>query len=188
MEHVTLRTERLELSPPDDADIDAIHAACQDPLIQRYTTVPSPYERSHAEGFIEKARGWWESGSEAVWAIRVDGTLAGMVGLHRIGRGSAEIGFWMAPGCRRGGYLTEACRAVIDWGFSPDGLDLERIDWRAVAGNVGSARTARRLGFRYEGTLRQALVNGSGARDDGWMAGLLRSDDPVPQPWPVLEV
>ncbi|MCT9818822.1 GNAT family N-acetyltransferase [Microbacterium sp. W1N] len=188
MEPVTLHTARLELSPPAEADIDAIYDACQDPLIQRYTTVPSPYAREHAEGFIAKTRDWWESGSEATWAIQHEGELAGMVGLHRMsaGAGSAEIGYWMTPAFRRGGYLTEACRAVVDFGFSPDGLDLVRISWRAVAGNEGSARLARRIGFRFEGAQRQALVNGAGVRDDGWMAGLLRTDDREPQPWPVL--
>lgn len=188
MEPVTLRTARLVLSPPTEDDVDAIFDACQDPLIQRYTTVPSPYERSHAEGFVEKTRGWWESGSEATWAVRVDGRLGGMVGLHRMGTGSgsAELGYWMAPGFRRGGFLTEACRPIIDVGFSPDGFDLVRLDWRAVAGNEASARAARRLGFRYEGTMRQALVNGAGVRDDGWVAGLLRTDERTPQAWPVL--
>ena len=76
---------------------------------------------------------------------------------------------------------------MIDWAFSPEGLDLARIEWRAVVGNIASARAARTLGFRFEGTLRQALRNGSGDRDDGWIAGLLATDDRTPQPWPVLE-
>lgn len=186
MEPVTLRTTRLGLSPPSEADVDAIYEACQDPLIQRYTTVPSPYAREHAEGFIVKTREWWAAGGETTWVLRVDGALAGVVGLHKVSAGSAELGFWMAEGFRRGGYLTEACRAVLDWGFAPDGLDLVRVDWRAVAGNEASARVARRLGFRYEGTMRQSLVNHSGQRDDAWIGGLLRSDDREPQHWPVL--
>ena len=109
-----------------------------------------------------------------------------MVGLHGITLGGAgELGYWMAARSRRRGLLTEAARAVIDWGFSADGAALERIEWRAVVGNLGSARAARTLGFRYEGVLRRALSNSFG-RDDGWVAGLLHSDDRMPQPWPVL--
>lgn len=186
MEPVTLRTARLELSPPTVDDVDAIFEACQDPEIQRYTTVPSPYLREHAEGFIDKVAAWWADGSETVWAMRDADGLAGMIGLHRLAAGSGEIGYWVTPRARGRGYLTEAGRAVIDWGFSEDGLALQRIEWRAVVGNVASARTARTLGFRYEGLLRQALVSGRG-RDDGWVAGLLRDDDRTPQPWPVLE-
>ena len=127
MDTVTLRTARLELSPPREGDADAIFAACQDERLQRYTTVPSPYTREHAEGFIEKSRGWWESGSEATWAIRDGDTLVGMIGLHRLVDGTGEIGYWMAAPARGRGLLTEAAHAVIDWGFSPDGLALKRI-------------------------------------------------------------
>ena len=116
MDTVTLRTARLELSPPREGDADAIFAACQDERLQRYTTVPSPYTREHAEGFIEKSRGWWESGSEATWAIRDGDTLVGMIGLHRLGDGTGEIGYWMAAPARGRGLLTEAAHAVIDWG------------------------------------------------------------------------
>lgn len=187
MQPVVLRTERLTLSVPTDADVEAIYEACQDPEIQRYTTVPSPYERPHAEGFIGFAQGRWADGVEATWAIRQGDALAGMIGLHGITLGGAgELGYWMAAPARRRGLLTEAARAVIDWGFSLEGAALQRIEWRAVVGNAGSARAARTLGFRYEGTLRRALANSFG-RDDGWIAGLLNTDDRMPQPWPVLE-
>jgi RimJ/RimL family protein N-acetyltransferase len=186
MEPVTLRTARLELSIPVDTDVDAIYDACQDPDIQRYTTVPSPYGRQDAVGFVAKVAGWWDEVTETTWAVRRDGTLAGMVGLHRLGNGGGELGYWMAPAFRGQGLLTEASRAVIDWGFSAGGLGLERIEWRAVVGNIGSARAARTLGFRYEGLLRRALAGGTGTRDDAWIAGLLRDDDRTPQPWPVL--
>ena len=189
MQPVTLRTERLVLSPPAEGDIDAIFDACQDPEIQRYTTVPSPYHRDDAVGFVKKTAGWWDEGAEATWALHHADGLAGVVGLHRLGRqsGAGEIGYWMTPAFRGQGLLTEAARAVIDWGFSPDGLALARIEWRAVVGNVGSTRTARALGFRYEGRLRGALLHSSGVRDDGWIAGLLAGDDRTPQPWPVLD-
>nr|BFF10567.1 hypothetical protein GCM10025699_18700 [Microbacterium flavescens] len=75
---------------------------------------------------------------------------------------------------------------MIDWGFDAGGLDLTRIEWRAVVGNVASAKVARALGFQYEGTLRKALANAK-YRDDGWIAALLRTDERMPQPWAVLE-
>ncbi|MFD5215568.1 GNAT family N-acetyltransferase [Microbacterium sp. NPDC058345] len=188
MRPVTLRTERLVLSIPTDADIDAITAACQDPEIPRWTTVPSPYSRDDAADFVRLVAGWWADGVETVWAIRKDEALAGMVGLHRIKThphgGEAEIGFWGVAEHRGQGLMREAARAVVDWAF--DELHLARIGWRAVVGNVPSARTARSLGFRYEGMLRQAESSPRG-RDDGWIAGLLADDDRAPVAWPVLD-
>lgn len=185
MRSEVVRTERTELSAPEERDADAIFRACQDAEIQRYTTVPSPYLRSHAEEFVALATNNWAEDVEATWAIRVDGDLAGMIGLHRLGAGQPELGYWMARPFRGRGLLTEAARAVVDWGFALDAPRVERIEWRAVTGNTGSARVARTLGFRYEGTQRQALRTPLG-RADAWIAGLLREDDRAPQPWPVL--
>jgi len=187
MQPVTLRTERLELSIPTENDVDAIYTACQDELIQRFTTVPSPYERSHAEGFVAKVAGWWDAGTEATWAVRDRGALAGMIGLHRLGEGSGELGYWIAPAARGRGVVVEAARAVIDWAFTSDDLGLVRIEWRAVVENPASHRVAQRLGFRYEGRMRSALVNGAGVRSDGLIAGLLVDDDRVPTQWPAVD-
>jgi len=187
MEPVTLRTARLELSPPRAEDIDAIYAACQDPDIQRYTRVPSPYSRADAEKFIGTVAEQWAGELHRTWMIREGSTLVGTVGFYRLdGQGNGEIGYWMAPDQRGGGRLREAAGAAIDWGFSPDGLGLTRIEWRAVVGNEPSAHVARALGFRFEGTLRQALVSAD-HRDDGWIAALLKTDERMPQSWPVLE-
>lgn len=186
MTPVTLRTERLVLDLPTEADVDPIFEACQDAGIQRYTTVPSPYARTDAETFVARIPSDWEAGQNLTWVIRGDGTLVGTIGIYRVnGKGDGEIGYWMAPGSRGAGRLREAATAVIDWGFSAEGLDLARIEWHAVVGNIGSARVAQRLGFRFEGTRRQALTSAQG-RDDGWVAGLLRDDDRTPQPWTVL--
>lgn len=187
MEPVVLRTARLELSLPGEADVDAIYEACQDPEIQRFTPVPSPYERGHAEEFVARVSADWQSGANVSWAMREGSVLAGMIGLYRLdGRGSGELGYWVSPWSRHRGLLVEAAAAVIDWALATDGLSLVRLEWRAVVGNVGSARAARALGFQYEGTLRQALVD-SKRRDDGWIAGLLATDERMPRSWPVLE-
>ncbi|WP_217180262.1 GNAT family N-acetyltransferase [Streptomyces sp. AC495_CC817] len=187
MEPVTLTTERLVLHAPTAADAEAIERACQDPEIPRWTTVPSPYTRKDAEDYIRLIGGWWADLSETVWCMYADGRLVGSIGLHHIAEhatgGDAELGYWVAPEARGAGYLTEAGRAVIDWGFAE--LGLARIGWRAKVGNIPSARTARALGFRYEGLLRQALTGPRG-RDDGWFGGLLATDDRTPVEWPDL--
>jgi RimJ/RimL family protein N-acetyltransferase len=186
MQPVALTTERLVLAMPTEADVDAITDGAQDPEVHRWVGIPWPYARAHAEGFVAKIPEWWDAGNELTWGIRADDRWVGMVTLLGVEKGgAAEIGYWMAEPARGRGYLTEAARAVIDFAFDPDGLDLKRVEWRAIAGNVLSARVARTLGFRYEGMLRQGLADMRG-RYDGWVAGLLATDDRTPQPWPVL--
>lgn len=109
--------------------------------------------------------------------IGVDGITENVDGAH------GELGYWMAAEARGNGYLGEAAAAVVEWSFAE--LGLVRLQWRAVVGNVPSARTARSLGFRYEGLSRQGLTGPRG-RDDGWFAGLLHTDDRAPVAWPML--
>lgn len=189
MEITVLTTDRLTLRPPTAVDVDAITDACQDPEIPRWTTVPSPYSRTDGEDFVRLVGEWWADGTQTVWAIFHDEVLVGTIGLHHIvdhaAGGQAELGYWMTAESRGQGFLTEAARAVLDWAFAE--LGLARVHWQAVVGNIPSARTARALGFRFEGTRRQALMSPRG-RDDGWTASLLPTDDRTPVSWPVLEV
>ena len=186
MEPVELRTPRLSLRAPTPVDADAIAEACQDPEIPRWTTVPSPYTRQDAVDFVRLIGEWWADGSQAVWAMYAEDALVGAIGLHHITEhptgGDAELGYWVAAPARGRGYVTEAARAVIEWGFGE--LGLARMTWRAVVGNVPSGRSARALGFRFEGTQRRFLTSPRG-RDDGWIAGLLRADDRAPVAWPI---
>ncbi|WP_261164955.1 GNAT family N-acetyltransferase [Microbacterium sp. Marseille-Q6965] len=182
---VELATERLVLSAPTEADIDAIYAACQDPDIQRFTTVPAPYQRTDAEAFVHLVAAWWATGDECTWAIRTQGALVGMIALHGVRDGAAEIGYWVAAPARGRGYLTEAAHAVLDFAFGP--MRLQRVEWRAVTDNPASMRIAQKLGFRYEGMLRLGLgrIGPGNERRDGHIAGLLAADARTPQPWPI---
>lgn len=184
---VILRTERLELSIPGADDIDAIFAACQDPEIQKYTTIPAPYERAHAEEFITRVAKNWDEGTEVTWALRADGVLAGVASVFGLTEKApiGEIGYWMAPGMRRRGLLGEAITAIASYALSPGGLGLRRLQWRAIAGNRASAAAAARAGFRFEGTLRAALPD-RGTQRDGWVAAILDDDERMPQDWAVL--
>ncbi|MGO3885656.1 MAG: GNAT family N-acetyltransferase [Mycetocola sp.] len=185
---VILRTDRLELSVPVDADIDHILDACQDPDIQRWTTVPVPYRRRDAEHFVRDiATAGWQRGTTMVWAIRAQGELIGVIDLHDIGQGGAELGFWLHHDWRGHGFLREAANAVITFAFAelPTGLRLTRLAWRSGRGNVDSARVAQALGFQFEGSGRQDLVQ-RGQRSDSWSAGMLRDDNRQPVDWPHL--
>lgn len=182
---VLLTTDRLVLSAPEASDIDAIYEACQDPDVQYYTSIPSPYTREDSVSFVRMVAEWWEQGSCCTWALRSESGLAGVVGLDSIRDRAAELGFWLAPGARGRGYMTEAARAVIDFAFGP--MRLERVQWRAVVGNHRSARVAQKLGFQFEGTQRLGLahhgIGGAPGRTDGWSAGLLSTDPRTELRW-----
>lgn len=186
MDPVTLRTPRFVLSMPRAADVDAVFAACQDAELQRYTTVPVPYERSHAEGFVlELVPQWWRDDIEYVFGIR-DSDDAPLMGVVSWQRERGFVGFWLAAGHRGTGVMTEAVSALLDWVYSHD--EIDEVRWEAVAGNVGSAIVAQRCGFQWVGLGRIEHVR-PGQEDGGWQAVLTRSDHESGReggPWPVL--
>lgn len=180
MEPFELTDGVVLLRVPGPADVDRITALCQDPAIQEWTTVPSPYARADGEGFVSgMVADGWAAGSSLNWAVRVDGELVGMVGLAMEGAGSAEIGYWLAPDRRGQGLMSRAVALVVDAAFGRLGLD--RLSWRAYVGNLPSRAVAERAGFRVEGEVRGGAVQ-RGVRRDEWLGTLLRSDTPGTRP------
>ncbi|MER5949120.1 GNAT family N-acetyltransferase [Streptomyces sp. NPDC001904] len=186
MEPVTLTTARLRLRTFVPADADEVHAACQDPDIQRWTTIPSPYARVDAEYFIDRVvADGWRSDAEYTFAVRAEenGPIAAAVGLHHPRAGAWEVGFWTAKEFRGRGYMTEAVLGVARWAFTE--LACTRLEWRAEVGNKGSRAVAEKAGFTVEGVLRAGLPN-KGVLRDCWVASLLPSDLLLPGPLPYL--
>ncbi|GAB3085286.1 GNAT family N-acetyltransferase [Isoptericola nanjingensis] len=194
MEPFVLATDRVRLSVPTAADVERIAEICADPAIARWTTVPSPYTRDDAVGFVERfvADGWSEE-KDFTWAVRapggVDGPVLGMVGMSREGgpgvEPAGELGFWCAPDARGRGLTTEAARLVVDWAVDPEGLGLGVVRWRANVGNWASRRVAWKLGFRYEGLLRRFGAQ-RGVLQDSWVGSYVPGDPREPhEPWPA---
>lgn len=51
-----------------------------------------------------------------------------------------------------------------------DDLGYRRLEWKLDSLNAPSAAAARRLGFRYEGRFRNAVVYKGRTRDTDWFA------------------
>jgi RimJ/RimL family protein N-acetyltransferase len=137
------------LRAPGAQDVDSVTALCQDPAIQEWTTVPSPYVRADAEGFLTgMVRRGWEDGSQLNWAVRTvgDDVLVGMVGIASRDDGAWELGYWLAPEARGRGLMSRAVALVV--AAASDRLGVGRLTWRAFVGNEPSRRVAERAGFR----------------------------------------
>ncbi|MEW2142525.1 GNAT family N-acetyltransferase [Micromonospora vinacea] len=180
MEPVEIIEDGVLLRPWRETDAEAVHRACQDPDIQRWTTVPRPYLPEHAHGFVTgMSRNAWAEGTGAPFAVCDPGTgeLLGSCGLISIDRhGTGEVGYWTAPWARRRGLMVRATRALARWSF--DTLGLRRLLWQGEVGNHASRLVALRAGFRIDGRLRLAdSATHSGA--DGWIGSLLPGEVPA---------
>ena len=185
MEPFPLAAGPLLLDQPTEADVDAITEYCQDPVFERFLTLPSPYARRDAEFFVHDyvPRGW-ESGSEVTWALRdPDGTFLGVIGVRA---SRAMVGFWLGAPHRGRGYMPLAVSAVADWVFESGFAGLSAIRWEAVVGNAASLAVARKAGFRYTGVEPAIVVRRDGSRPASWQAVLHATDDRTQKPgWPA---
>jgi RimJ/RimL family protein N-acetyltransferase len=170
MDGVRLTEAGLLVRPWEPTDAGAVYRACQDPEIQRWTMVPRPYLREHAEGYVRAA-----DDTVASFGVvdQATGEVLGACGLVSVDRasGTGEIGYWTAPWARGRGVATGAARAVSRWALHSVGL--RRLQWQAEVGNFASRVVAAEVGFQFEGVRRQALRRGDGTFADGWVAGLL---------------
>jgi RimJ/RimL family protein N-acetyltransferase len=176
MDRTEISAGRLTLRPFSPADIPWVHEVSQDPVLQHYTDVPSPYRLEHAAFFVEQlAIAAWDAGQRAEFVATdtATGEKLGRVGLGLHPPGAAEIGYWVSPSARQRGVATQAARAICGWAFSTLGLEI--IEWHAEVGNAGSRRVAEKAGFLVEATLRQRHVR-RGQRVDIWAGSLLKGE------------
>ena len=107
------------------------------------------------------------------------GTVEGWMSLMEIFPRHAhiEIGhIWLGPRLRRSAAATEAMFLLMR--HAMDDLGYRRLTWKCNALNAPSRRAADRLGFTYEGTLRNVMVIKGRRRDTAWYSIL---DDEWPQ-------
>lgn len=145
---VVIRTPRLFLDVPVLADAELVTHYCQDPIFERYLTTPWPYTPADAESFLGgHVPASWASGSELTWAIRREegGPLLGVVSVRET---QHELGFWMGGEHRGLGLMSEATIGVVEWTLGGGIHGADTVFWRAVEGNVESAKVARAAGFR----------------------------------------
>ena len=136
-------------------DAEWIYRACQDSEIQRWTMVPRPYTRKHAESFVHD-----HGGELAAYAIvnSSHNEPVGVVGIHDVRDGIASVGYWVAPWGR--GY-----RAATDALFVLQSIivrDTEAHTVRALIAetNAASRRTAELAGFTMAGTDENTCPDG----------------------------
>ena len=143
----------LLLRLPEERDLEAMVAACQDPEIPRWTLGPSPYTWADAEAWLPHARETAAAGT-ALHLVVLDAddeALLGSVGfveLDRVER-HGEIGYWLAAHARGRGVMVRAVELLRQHGVRE--LGLRRIEMHVHPDNAASARVAERAGFATTG-------------------------------------
>ena len=174
-----LTTDRLTLRSLALHDAPNIQNLAGDRLVAQGTlTMPHPYEDGMAEEFISHIQSQFAEKTGYTFAIALKETdeVIGVIGiglesLEKFQR--AEIGYWIGVPYWNKGYMTEAAKAVVRFGFEE--LGLNRIYAMHFTDNPASGKVMQKLGMTYEGTLRQHLRRFDSYKDVAYY-GILRNE------------
>jgi RimJ/RimL family protein N-acetyltransferase len=149
-------------------DALAVHRACQDPEITRFTWFPEAADVHETRAWIEAQETMRMRGDAIDFGIVPVGGVAivGAIGLTEIDLVDrhAEVGYWVARRARRRGFASAALELLSWWALGPP-LELVRVGIRADVDNTASRQTALRAGYEFEGVLR-SLMYAKGRRWD----------------------
>jgi RimJ/RimL family protein N-acetyltransferase len=135
---------------------------------------------------FDEYRSWLEAkqpSEDPLFFAFVDATRGRAVGLGSYLRidpahGTVEVGhLQFSPLMQRTAVATEAMYLMMKTAFD---LGYRRYEWKCDSLNAGSRRAAERLGFRFEGIFRQAIVYKGRSRDTAWFSV-------VDKEWPALD-
>lgn len=111
--------------------------------------------------FVKNAETNREKGTDYAFAILENGIITGRIGIYYIDNQNhtGNIGYWLDEKAQGSGIVTLCCKTLLKWGFET--LNLNRIEIRCATGNLKSRAIPEKLGFKFEGILREAeLLNG----------------------------
>jgi ribosomal-protein-alanine N-acetyltransferase len=167
-----IATARLQLRPARPEDAEPLFRYASDPEVARYVTWSAHQSIDETRGFIAWAASNVDKSMNIVWIIEHAGEPIGAIGLHGIRWGlrairvdHAELGYWIGRAHWGKGLVSEAARAVVDWGFSTCGL--HKINVMCLEQNAGSRRVIEKLGARFVGRAAADVW-----RDGAWHAHL----------------
>ena len=162
----TLSGDGLVLRGWRSDDAVAVHEACQDQDIQRWTTIATPYLMEYAAGFVGVfAAEQWRTHSGALFAVTSpDDAVVGSCGLTYVDGTElvAEVGYWTAPWARGRGLAVAALSTLSRWALD---IGVERLEALIEPDNLASCAVAAASGYDFEGVLRAKLLDGDTRRD-----------------------
>lgn len=146
-----LRGTRVLLRSWEARDAEPFAALNADPVVMEF--FPAMLSRSDSDAMIARVQAAIDTRGWGAWCLEIDGTCAGFVGLtpprfEAHFTPCIEIGWRLAPRFWGHGYVTEAARLALDFGFRQIGLE-EIVSFTTVA-NARSRRVMERLGMRRD--------------------------------------
>ncbi len=177
IQSLILETERLRLQRVDPRIFNELFSNYkQDEIISFFGFTNEQEYLKEKERFESGATMYNKSFLYFLIQEKESGITIGSCGFHTwyLSHNRAEIGYAIShEEMKRKGFMTEAIRRVIEYGF--DEMHLNRIEAFIGPFNEPSIKLLERLGFTREGLLRQHYTK-NGKAEDSLVFGLLRND------------
>ncbi len=172
-----LMTPRLRLRKLTMRDAEDIYRYSRDTEVARHVLWEAHRSIGESRGYLRYMLRKYRAHEPASWGIEYTqtGAVIGTIGFMWIQQdnSAAEIGYSLSREYWNRGLMTEALRAVIEYGFGS--LNLNRLEAQHETTNPASGAVMRKCGMQKEGTLRQRLYN-KGRYVDVDLYAILRRD------------
>jgi ribosomal-protein-serine acetyltransferase len=171
-----------ELRLLEESDADELHALVEQnrARLARWMAWAERQTREQTLDFIRRTRTQFDDDDGFQMALVGAGRIVGVAGFHAVDwpNRATSIGYWLAQEEEGRGTMTRAVRALVDHALGE--WQLNRVEIRADVRNLRSRAIPERLGFQYEGTLRQAYRVGEDRYSDDAVYSMLAEDWPRP--------
>lgn len=152
-----LQTERLVLRKIEISDAPQLFLLRSNTGVMEYLDRPMAQHINDAVDLIHKITDSLKTNDGITWAITLknDPGLIGTIGYWRIIKDHfrAEIGYMLDLAYQRKGFMQEAMRTVLDFGFSE--MKLHSVEANVNPANAASARLLERIGFTKEAYFKE---------------------------------
>lgn len=151
-----LTTKRLLLRQATQKDAEAIYAVFSDPKVTQFHNLDTFTHIDQAIEVIERRTKGFESGRGIRWGIarKQDNRLIGSCGFTwNKDANAAEVGYELASQFWQQGIMSEALRAILQYGFET--IKIEYVIAEVMLENVASSKLLQKLGFQRQGILKQ---------------------------------
>ncbi len=173
-----LNGEKVFLRPWKTSDERALKKLVSDKSIAKFTSIPFPYNPKLAKEYIQRSAKKLKKKDEFHFGIfsKETGELAGNISIIRTEwkHKKVEIGYWLGKKFRKKGLMAEAVQLMLEFAFKK--LKLNRVKICCSTKNKTSKKLIEKTGAKYEGTEREALVNGLDKKHDTLVYSILAKE------------
>lgn len=152
-----LQTERLVLDRIKNEDAEALFDLRKNAEAMRYLDRDMPKDIREIYRMIEQMNEGAEKNENIGWGIflKENKKFIGTMGYYRSDRPNhrSEIGYMLSPAYWKKGFISEAMRVSIDYGFKE--MNLHSIEANVNPANIASIKTLLKFGFVKEAYFRE---------------------------------